>query len=393
MLSWLQTVGLLSLWTVLLVRAPFVWRHRLQRTLWIAVALVAFCTSMYQQPVIRLVSPLLGSENIVDLVRHAIQIGSCVTIVLLFISAARLRWLHILRILFLLIVLAVVIILIIIVATSSPHTRVTSLTPGIPLTFWLVFHGFQIATDLSLAIVSALLVRDARSTLTRWTIGLFGISRVFSTMLWIIFWTANITHHPQDLRWIPLITGIEQIALSAAIVLPGVIAAVSRIHQQRQLRTIHSLWMPLTATVPEVVLNLHPHGRTCPRWWESTQRLALMTYRMVIEIHDAAAQLAPYADVQTRERARWFMEAKLPPVTSSPQAITACWLAAACRTYQDHRSAPDDAGVSTRVSDNTSLPEDLAYLTAVATVYQSALPAGFLNYLDTHPTDPPFSRV
>jgi hypothetical protein len=87
------------------------------------------------------------------------------------------------------------------------------------------------------------------------------------------------------------------------------------------------------------------------------------------------------------------MEAKLRSITSSPQAITACWLAAACRTYQDHRSAPDDAGVSTRVSDNASLPEDLAYLTAVAIAYQSTLPANFLNYLDTHPTDPSFSRV
>jgi hypothetical protein len=118
-----------------------------------------------------------------------------------------------------------------------------------------------------------------------------------------------------------------------------------------------------------------------------------MTYRMVIEIHDAAAQLAPYADAETRERARRFVEVKPLPITSIPQAITACWLAAACRTYQDHRSAPDDAGVSTRVSDNASLPEDLAYLTAVATIYQSVLPARFLNYLDTHPTDSSFSRV
>ena len=75
--NWLEATGLISLWLVAILRAPAALiQHSRQRPLWLGVCLVAVTTTLYQEPVIRMLGRPIVNLNLIDLTRHVGQVLS-----------------------------------------------------------------------------------------------------------------------------------------------------------------------------------------------------------------------------------------------------------------------------------------------------------------------------
>ena len=71
-----ETAGLVSLWLVAVLRAPAAARNPFQRPLWLGVCLIAVTTTLYQEPVIRMLGRPIVNLNLIDLTRHVGQVLS-----------------------------------------------------------------------------------------------------------------------------------------------------------------------------------------------------------------------------------------------------------------------------------------------------------------------------
>jgi uncharacterized membrane protein len=375
--SWLEVTGLTFFWTVLIVRAPFVWPYRLQRILWTAMALEASATTLYQPAIVKAMGDAFGSANIVDLVRHSFSTVSLVVIVVLFLTAAGLtKW----RQRFLTLVACTVGAAIIILAASEPHSRVFPLAPGVPLAYWLILFGFRLFCDLSLVAVTPLLMKRAALPETRWTIALFGIARLFASSLWAILLTTTITGNPRPMSLLAPTTAIHQIFMSASVGLAGGMAIATYLRNSYRRRLLKPLWQAATTEIPNVVLDMHPARKQVERYWPSNNALEWSLYRMIIEIHDAAIELSSYSTDFIHDQARSYIAHQDLPDEMREPAITACRIAAMCAAHIQG-AAPNPTDEPTRVTDSTSLHEDLTYLTAVAQAYTSPLVSSFLSSL------------
>ncbi|MCM6778429.1 hypothetical protein NDR87_33585 [Nocardia sp. CDC159] len=357
------------LWATLILRAPFVWRDRFARILWIALASVAFATTLYLPWVIHALAPLLSSERAVDLTRHASQMATYVTIAVLFSFAARFGRIHLIYLTF---TAATVCAMAAILSTGPPHDRVVSTAPGVPIEYWIALFGHHIVSDIGIIAVTIILASRVKRTETRWTLILFATARIVAVVLWSILLAGNITHQRSILEWVPPVLGLKEVLLAASVALPGITAITRWVVDQRRLHRISGLWSELTTQFPNVVLHVPAavEPRLLPRHREE---LDWITYRKVIEINDAITELAPYTREHTLEDADRFLIARRVPARRRQPAAAACWLAAAAHAHRHNH--PPDANI--RVP---PMPfDDNAFLAQTAAWYHTPMVADFVD--------------
>ncbi|MGH3722372.1 MAG: MAB_1171c family putative transporter [Pseudonocardiaceae bacterium] len=376
--DWVETAGLVSLWLVAILRAPAAVGHPRQRPLWLGVCLIAVTTTLYQEPVIETLGPLVGDLNLIDLSRHVSHTISA-TVMLYFVLVAAGRQHHTRLLVSVGAVTAAATIWLNLAA--PPHARATITTPELPLVYWLFCFGFYLVVDVISVAVCWRYGQQAGPRILRWSLWVFGLSRLFGCLLWILFPAYLITRVAVLLSYVPALTGIELLLQAAGVALPGIVTAHQNLTQRRVLWTLWPLWRSLTGAVPNITLP--GSGSRLGTLVTTVGSLNWRLYRLVIEIRDAGLTLRAYVTPATVAAAQRFAAARQIPRVDLDAAAAACWLETARQATL--------AGESPRstVPDITSpggknLREEIEYLLTVARFHAGPLPAEFAAH---HPAE------
>jgi hypothetical protein len=372
--DWIETAGLVSLWLVAILRAPAAARHPCQRPLWLGTCLIAVTTTLYLEPVIGALGWLIGDFNLIDLSRHVSHtISAAVMLYCVLVAVGRQR--HI----WLLVPVAAgtVAATIWLNLSAAPHARSTITTPELPLIYWLVCFGFYLVADgISVAVCWRYGRRAGPGTL-RQSLRIFGLSRLFGCLLWILFSAYLITRIIALLSYIPTLTGIELFLQAGSVLLPGIASARQDLVQRRMLWALWPLWHSLTGVVP----NATPPGRESRLGALVTTAGAVNSrlYQLVIEIRDAGLILRAYVTPATIAAAQQFAAARPVPPADLDAATVACWLHSA-RQAKLAGSSPRLTVCDISSPGGNTLREEIEFLLGVARFYAGPLPAEFATH-------------
>jgi hypothetical protein len=369
---WLETTGFVSMWIVTILRALGALRDRRQRNLWLAVLLIATATTMYQQPVATVLGKLIGSVHLIDLVRHLVAVIASTALLHLVLGAANRRqrtWA------LFAVAAAVTVVLMAIDSTAAPHARSLPLMPEWPSLYWFTLFGYNLIAFSIIAIVCWRYWRRARQWSLRWGLLVFGVGATCSCLLWIVFISLVITRDSAILRFVPPVTGAEEILLAAGVGLPLVPAVYRWVKNERWLWALWPLWSGLVAVAPQVRL-ITPRSRLAGRI-AAVLSPELHVYRMVIEIRDAILILSNYIAPGVSDRA-CLVARKISP-DDSDAIITACLVEAAKRAIVHNDTYPRTVNVAEL--GGRDLESEIAFLCDVNQVYKSSLVKGFVEQL------------
>jgi hypothetical protein len=376
--DWFETAGLVSLWLVAILRASGAARHPRQRPLWLGVCLIAVTTTLYQEPVIHTLGGLIGDLNLIDLSRHVSHTVSA-TVMLYFVLVATDRRRHT-RLLISVGALTVAA-TIWLNLSAPPHARSTITTPELPLAYWLLCFGFYLVVDVISVAVCWRYAHQAEPRILRFSLWIFGLSRLFGCLLWILFPAYLMTHLAVLLGYVPTLTGLELLLQAASVLLPGIASTHQNLAQRRILWTLWPLWQSLTDAVPNITLP--GSGSRLGTLLSTVGSLNWRLYRLVIEIRDAGLILRAYVTPATLAAAWQFAATRQIPLADLDAATAACWL----ETARQAKRADQPPRLT--VSDITgpggkSLREEIEFLLKVARFYSGPLPAEFAAH---HPAE------
>lgn len=372
--NWIEAAGLISLWLAAILRAPAATRHPCQRPLWLGTCLIAFTTTLYQEPVIGALGRLIGDVNLIDLSRHVSHtVSAAVMLYCVLVVVGRQRHIWLLAPA----AAATIAATIWLNLSAAPHARSTITTPELPLIYWLLCFGFYLVADGISVVVCWHYGRRAGPGTLRQSLWIFGLSRLFGCLLWILFPAYLITRHTELLSYIPPLTGIELLLQAGSILLPGTESARQNLAQRRILWTLWPLWQSLTSAIP----NLTPPGRGSRLGALATTNAAVNSrlYRLVIEIRDTGLILRAYVTPATITAAQHFAATRPVPPADLEAATVACWLHSA-RQAKLAGNSPRPTVCDISSSGGNTLREEIEFLLSVARFYTGPLPAEFATH-------------
>jgi Family of unknown function (DUF6545) len=372
--DWFEAAGLISLWLATILRAPAAARHSYQRPLWLGTCLIAVTTTLYQEPVIGTLGRLIGDFNVIDLCRHVSHtVTAAVMLYCVLVAVGRQRHIWLLAPT----AAATIGATIWLNLSAAPHARSTITTPELPLIYWLLCFGFYLVADgISVAVCWQYGRRAGPGTL-RQSLRIFGLSRLFGCLLWILFPAYVLTRHAKLLSYVPPLTGIELVLQAGSILLPGTDSARHNLAQRRILWALWPLWQSLTSAIP----NPAPPGRGSRLGAVATTNAAVNSrlYRLVIEIRDAGLVLRAYVTPATITAAQRFVATRSVPAADLDAATVACWLHTA-RQAKLAGSPPHPTVCEISSPGGNTLREEIEFLLSVARYYAGPLPAEFATH-------------
>lgn len=265
--------------------------------------------------------------------------------------------------------------------SAPPHARSTITTPQLPLVYWLCCFGFSLVVDVISVAVCWRYAQQATPRILRWSLGIFGLSRLLGCLLWILFPAYLITHVAVLLGCVPALTGTELLLQAASVLLPGIATAHQNLVQRRILWTLWPLWQSLSDAVPDIALP--GCGSRLGALVSTVGSLNWRLYRLVIEIRDAGLALRAYATPATIAAAQQFAAARQIPRADLDAAAAACWLETARQTKLASKPPRSTVCDITGPGGN-SLREEIEFLLTVARVHAGPLPTEFAA---THPAE------
>jgi hypothetical protein len=372
--DWIETAGLLSLWLAAILRARAAARHPCQRPLWLGTCLIAVTTTLYQEPVIGTLGRLIGDFNLIDLSRHVSHtVTAAVMLYCVLVVVGRQRHIWLLAPA----AAATIAATIWLNLSAAPHARSTITTPELPLIYWLLCFGFYLVADgISVAVCWHYGRRAGPGTL-RQSLRIFGLSRLFGCLLWILFPAYLLTRHTVLLSFIPPLTGIELVLQAGSVLLPGTDSARQHLAQRRILWALWPLWQSLTSAIP----NPTAPGRGSRLGALATTNAAVNArlYRLVIEVRDAVLILRAYVTPAAIAAAQQFAATRPVPPADLNAATVACWLHSARQAKLAGRSPHPTVCQISSPGGNT-LREETEFLLSVARFYAGPLPAEFATH-------------
>jgi hypothetical protein len=373
--DWIETAGLISLWLAAILRAPATARNPSQRPLWLGTCLIAVTTTLYQEPVIGTLGRLVGDFNLIDLSRHVCHtVTAAVMLYCVLVAVGRQRHVWLLAPAAAVTIAATIWLNL----SAAPHPRSTITTPELPLIYWLLCFGFYLVADGISVAVCWQYGRRAGSGPLRQSLQIFGLSRLFGCLLWILFPAYLITRRTVLLGYIPPLTGIELLLQAGSILLPGIDPARQNLLQRRILWALWPLWQSLTSAIPNPT---PPPGRGSRLGVLATTNAAVNSglYRLVIEIRDAVLILRAYVTPATLAAAQQFAATRPIPLADLEAAAVACWLHSA-RKAKLAGSSPQPTVCDITSPGGNTLQEEIEFLLSVARFYAGPLPAEFATH-------------
>ncbi len=372
--DWIETAGLISLWLAAILRAPAAARHPCQRPLWLGTCLIAVTTTLYQEPVIGTLGRLIGDFSLIDLSRHVSHtVTAAVMLYCVLVAVGRQRHIWLLAPA----AAATIAATIWLNLSAAPHARSTITTAELPLIYWLLCFGFYLVADGISVVVCWQYGRRAGPGALRQSLRIFGLSRLFGCLLWILFPAYLITRITELLSYVPPLTGIELLLQAGSVLLPGTDSARHNLAQRRILWALWPLWQSLTSAIP----NLTPPGRESRLGALVTTNASVNSrlYQLVIEIRDASLILRAYVTPATIAAAQQFAATRPVPPADLDAATVACWLHSA-RQAKLAGSSPHPTVCEISSPGGNTLREEIEFLLGVARFHAGPLPTEFATH-------------
>ncbi|MGW2413168.1 MAB_1171c family putative transporter [Streptomyces tubercidicus] len=359
--TWIETVGVTTLWVVAIVRVPQGIRSREQRPLWFALVTIALAMSMHLDPVTAVLAHLVPSAHWVDLTTHLFSIVDAAAVLWFILQAAgRPRPATVVFGT----AFAVMTALVLLDMGAPPHARnqiaPSTATPSVPDSYWWIFFAFHLAADTTCGLVCWSQGRRGAPRLLRYGLRLFGTGLLLASLLWILKLAYLHTRSAACASLFSPVTGVEALFLATGAALP--VLSRIRTHRQHQkaFRDLAPLWRDLTAAAPDVIFG--PGNRLL----SAATPLQLRLYRRVIEIRDAMIALRSYVTPAALDLAHQH-----PASGHSAEAhLTACWLTAALHARQGGRT-PQPQAANLAGPGAQDLTEEIHHLLRVAAAYRS----------------------
>ncbi|WP_158882774.1 MAB_1171c family putative transporter [Amycolatopsis anabasis] len=362
----LQTVAIVCMWTVTLIRAPAAIRVPAQRGLWVAVAMAASAMTIRSKVLVTALFDLFGQNHLVPLAGNLFGVVASAAIVDFAMTAVGFR-----RRAGLLYgtVAAVLVTMTILDITAPEHLHHQIPASGYPApspAYWLVAGVTNISANLVCMTVCLLYSRRGESRSLRIALSLFGIGAALFGAFWISYTIHLFARFALVPALIPLVIGCGGLLYAAATSIPLVFAALSRLRDLRSFWRLWPIWSELTEAVPHVTLTRAISRRRALLLSSTALRLSL--YRIVIEIRDAILILRDYVEPHQVLDVRRAVGSC--PEHAEP-AVTAHWLRLARQAKLDGAPARSHPLNVTSLG-GANLPTEIAFLLEVAKVYRDA---------------------
>ncbi|GAB3502765.1 MAB_1171c family putative transporter [Amycolatopsis cihanbeyliensis] len=365
MFAWVEIAGFTCLWLVAVLRAPQAVRHPQQRALWLAVTLIAFTTTLHQEPVVDTLGRLIGDPTIVVVIKHTGDVVAS-SAMLHFILTA-MGWRRHFPFL-LLAAIGVGTALYWINFSRAPEGHAATPELDLPLSYWFMFFGFHFVSNSCVVAVCLRYWRQADRWPMRWGLLTFGIGTLFACLLWILFPLYLWTWVPGLLSAASLVTGIEEILQAAGVALPAVPGIRRAFTSRKNLWTLWPLWRDVTRSNPQIALVI-PRFRLVNVLLR-TRLVDLHLYRAVIEIRDAILILSEYITPALIDRARAYVaERRLPPAVANA-TVAACLISVATQASR-HGSFPKQTDLRAAKMGGEDLSGEIDFLRQVSEARKS----------------------
>lgn len=314
----LKVSSIICLWLATLVRLPHAIRHREQRALWSAVAMIAVVLTLY----VKEVSEVLGAAApayVVYLGTHlATVVLGTIVLYLVLVTTGRRRFEPLLYI------AAIVTVLLLaafyLAAGSLRPTKALDLSLG----YWLVLAGFGSTTVIVCMALCWYCGRRTDHWMLKLDLFILGTGFALLAAPWLLTIAESITHNKSWDSSISNIDGVAAACIAIGAILPVVSTISAGYRALCAYKKLGKLWRALTNTAPNVVFTHHSQVR---QLMAVPGQLAL--YRRIIEIRDAITILRNYTTPEVVQAAQQHVAEAAVPVDHGNAAITACWLAAA----------------------------------------------------------------
>ncbi|MGH3512085.1 MAG: MAB_1171c family putative transporter [Pseudonocardiaceae bacterium] len=370
---WLKIASIACLWVETLARLPHAVRHREQRALWAAVAMIAVVLTLYMKNV----SDALGTvapSYVVYLGTHltTVVLGT-VVLYLFLITTGRRRFRHLLYTTA--IVTVVLLSALYLAAGNLRPTQALDLSLG----YWLVLAGFGASTVIACMVLCWYCSQKTDHWILK--LGLFTLGMGFALLAvpWMLTVGELIT---RDKAWdssIDHIDGAAAACIAIGAILPVTNATGDAYRTLCAYGKLGHLWRDMTNTTPNVIFPYHSRIRRL-----LTVPGQLTLYRRVIEIRDAITILRNYTTPEVIQSAEQHVTQAGVPAGHHDAAITACWLAAA--QHRRRQGHPAQAQMLASVSAGGDvIVRETDFLVQVANAYKSTLTTDFVHHLLVEP--------
>ncbi|MEU3701739.1 MAB_1171c family putative transporter [Streptomyces anulatus] len=370
----LSALGIVTLWSAVLLRASSALRSPNQRGLWLAAAAAAAAMTLHW-PVLHARLPLFDAYvHHLDLARNLIGVVSAAAVlhfVTMATASGRLK-----KSLYALTAGALTA-LVLLDATAPVHRLHTvvgsgAATPSVP--YWLVLTGTHLlANGVCVAMCRRYGARAGDPQL-RAALWLFGLGTAVAGL----YWAGQLVCLLTDAPWVtPLLApamGVHGLLRAAALLVPALCAVRRAGTDIATIWRLSPLWRELIDVVPEVALSRPRHRVLDVLWPLAPWRL--VAYRKVIETRDAILILHGYADPDTTDAARAQAAAASGPAARRQAHILACLLRAARVAGRAglHRESPPQPPTGPGPRD---LADERRFLLDVAEAYRAPGPSRF----------------
>ncbi|MDX3639991.1 MAB_1171c family putative transporter [Streptomyces sp. MB09-02B] len=364
----LQTLGTLTMWAAILLRAPHALVSQRQRPLWLIILAAAVANSLDLEQTGYLLDRWGWDGHGMDLVRNVCGVVSAV-ILLEFTGSVtgdrtlrrRLR-----------VVAASVVPAVIVLDIASPphaaHSVGAGGTPTPSTAFWLLIVVTHLAANWVCALVCLRHLRDSGNRRLRAAVILFSSGTLFASLFWLSVLCQLAAGPSWPLSLKPFLLALHGLLTSAALTIPTVAAIRQAVTESWSCWRIWPMWRELMDACPNVALS-QPRPRLLAVLSPKGKR-RLLLYRQVVEIHDAMLVLHDYAPAEVHARARHLFASKSQGTDRAATAL-AHLLKEARRAKlagdppRRHAGAVSGPGCA-------DLSEERAFLTRVACVYATA---------------------
>jgi hypothetical protein len=327
-MTWtLESISIVAMWAVVVVRLPQVIRDRKQRPLWTAVLLITVVTTLYMAAVQQALADLVG-PYLAYLGTHLATVASAAAVLYFVLVANGYRrytpWLHAAA-------GATTVVVLWIYIAAHPHNPRPGHAPELPLGYFILVSGFSVVALVACTVVCGYGARRADHWAMRWALVALAVGWAANALPWLLNIAWLVSHDASWIAWFSEIDGVGAIGISVGAALPMAAAIQQSVHRNIAYRRLGPLWRSLTDAVPDVRL-------TQPVMSRPLHPLRLRLYRQVVEIRDAMIVLRGYVSADDIEAARAHIERHAVPDELRDAAVTACWLAAALHYRQQGRT-------------------------------------------------------
>lgn len=326
----LETVGIVCMWVVVILRLPQVIRDRGQRPLWSSVVLITVVTTLYMDAVQQALADLAG-RYVTYLATHLVTVASAAAVLHFILVANGYRrytpWLYAAA-------TAVAGAILWIYIAAHPHNPRPGHAPELPLGYFVLVSGFNVVALALCAVVCGYGVRRVDHWALRWALLALALGWAANALPWLLNLAWLISHNPAWIALFSQIDGVSALGIAAGAALPLVPMVEQRVRHSVAYRRLGPLWQSLTDAFPQVRLIQSAMSRVVPM---AGMRLPL--YRRVVEIRDAMVLLRSYVSIEDVQAAQAHVERYAVPDDEVDACVTACWLAAALE-HRRRGSAP-----------------------------------------------------